>query len=205
MAKELLQDVTIKSSKPKSKDYRLSDGEGLYILIKIAGAKWWRFDYTFNSKRKTLSLGVYPETGLKSARLKATMARESVANNIDPSDIRKEKKLANDNIKLNAERSDAGLPAINSFADIAMKWLMSTSHLTSKTTHSKKTRRLQRLAFPFIGNMQITEIKPSHILNALQPLINNRNLETAHRLHGEISSIFSYATDPEQQRRLRQR
>ena len=62
MAKELLQDITIRSSKPKEKDYRLSDGDGLYILIKTTNAKWWRLDYTFNSTRKTISLGTYPET-----------------------------------------------------------------------------------------------------------------------------------------------
>jgi integrase len=193
MAKELLQDITIRSSKPKEKDYRLSDGDGLYILIKTTNAKWWRLDYTFNSTRKTISLGTYPETGLKTARTKATIARENIANNIDPSDLRKEKKITSQKIKLNAERSDNGLPAINSFADVAMKWLFSTSHLTSETTHSKKTSRLERHAFPTIGNMQLTEIKSSDILHTLQPLINKLNLETAHRLHGEISSIFSYA------------
>ena len=146
MAKELLQDITIRSSKPKEKDYRLSDGDGLYILIKTTNAKWWRLDYTFNSTRKTISLGTYPETGLKTARTKATIARENIANNIDPSDLRKEKKITSQKIKLNAERSDNGLPAINSFADVAMKWLFSTSHLTSETTHSKKTRRLERHA-----------------------------------------------------------
>ena len=39
MAKELLQDITIRSSKPKEKDYRLSDGDGLYILIKTTMLK----------------------------------------------------------------------------------------------------------------------------------------------------------------------
>ena len=53
MAKELLKDVTIRTAKPLDKDYRLNDGEGLYVIIKTNGAKWWRFDYTFSGKRKT--------------------------------------------------------------------------------------------------------------------------------------------------------
>ena len=72
MAKELLTDVTIRNTKPTDKGLRLNDGGGgLYMLVKKNGAKWWRFDYTFNKKRKTLSLGVYqmppylmPETRL---------------------------------------------------------------------------------------------------------------------------------------------
>jgi len=54
MAKKLLTDVTIRNTKPTEKELRLNDGSGLYLLVKKNGAKWWRFDYTFNKKRKTL-------------------------------------------------------------------------------------------------------------------------------------------------------
>ena len=43
-------------------------GDGLYLLVQPSGAKWWRFDYRFASKRKTLSMGVYPDVSLKQAR-----------------------------------------------------------------------------------------------------------------------------------------
>ena len=84
MAKAILFDVTIRNAKPTEKEQRLNDG-GLYLLIKPNGAKWWRFDYTIESKRKTLSLGVYPKTSLTDARKKATTAANKVANGIDPS------------------------------------------------------------------------------------------------------------------------
>jgi len=51
MAKELLTNVKIRNAKPTDKDLRLNDGSGLYILAKKNGAKWWRFDYTYNKKR----------------------------------------------------------------------------------------------------------------------------------------------------------
>ncbi|WP_262967120.1 Arm DNA-binding domain-containing protein [Methylobacter psychrophilus] len=101
MAKGKLKDVTIRNAKPEDKDNRLNNGEGLYILVKPNGAKWWRFDYTSLNKRKTLSLGVYPATGLSDARVKAVKARKAIAKGINPSDTRKEKKaiqqLAADN------------------------------------------------------------------------------------------------------------
>ncbi|MFZ9611607.1 MAG: phage integrase central domain-containing protein [Methylococcales bacterium] len=69
---------------------------------------------------------------------------------------------------------------------MAEKWLKSTEHLVSKLTHSKKTSRLKRLAYPHLGKIQITDIKSSDFFDV-------NHLETAHRLHSEISSIFAYA------------
>ncbi|MGZ4999027.1 MAG: Arm DNA-binding domain-containing protein, partial [Methylomonas sp.] len=94
MAKHILTDATLRNAKPAAKDRRLNDGSGLYLLIKPNGGMWWRFDYSIDGKRKTLSLGVYPTTGLADARRKAEYARVSVANGLDPSDKRKEVKAA---------------------------------------------------------------------------------------------------------------
>ncbi|ODU43534.1 MAG: hypothetical protein ABS92_10120 [Thiobacillus sp. SCN 63-374] len=80
MTKELIKsDATIKATKPQAVPYRLSDGSGLYLLVRPDGKKWWRLDYTHEGKRKTLSLGTYPDTGLALARTKAAKERELVA------------------------------------------------------------------------------------------------------------------------------
>ena len=55
MAKDYLKPVTVLNVKPSNKDRRLNDGGGIYLLVKTNGAKWWRFDYTFEGKRKSLS------------------------------------------------------------------------------------------------------------------------------------------------------
>lgn len=193
MAKELLKDVTIRNTKAEPKDYRLNDGEGLYIIIKTNGAKWWRFDYTFKGKRKTLSIGVYPAIGLADARRKVTEARANVANDIDPSDTRKAIKADQRQTIENENRIDAGLPIINSFKHVSLEWLSSIEHLTKTSTQTKKISRLERLAFPMIGDIAINQIKSSEILAVIKPIIDKKQLETAHRLHSEISSIFAYA------------
>ncbi|MEQ1637652.1 MAG: integrase arm-type DNA-binding domain-containing protein [Methylococcales bacterium] len=193
MAKNLLKDVVIRNIKPADKDQRLSDGGGLYLLIKTSGAKWWRFDYSFDGKRKTLSLGVYPKISLTDARQKAIKAAAKVANDINPSEERKADKTEKHKKSENTKRIEAGLPILNSFKHIALEWLGSTKHLTAETTHIKKTSRLERLAFPVLGNILINEVKSSDLLTALKPLINKVQLETAHRLHSEISAIFAYA------------
>jgi len=89
MAKELIEsDRTIPALKPGAG--RLSDGAGLQLLpfIKGAGSHCWRFDYTHEGKRKTISLGVYPQVGLSLARERADKARALVAAGGNPSQER---------------------------------------------------------------------------------------------------------------------
>ena len=52
-----LTDVRIRNAKPTGKIYKLSDGAGMYLLVSKDGARYWRFDYRFNGKRRTLALG----------------------------------------------------------------------------------------------------------------------------------------------------
>jgi hypothetical protein len=61
-----LTDTQIKNAKPKEKDYTLSDGDGLYLLIKKTGSKIWRFNYIRPStkKRALISFGHYPQVSL---------------------------------------------------------------------------------------------------------------------------------------------
>jgi len=193
MAKQLLKDTIIKNRKSESKDVRLSDGNGLYILIKPDGAKWWRFDYSINRKRKTLSLGVYPVTSLSDARRKADEARIQVSNNIDPSDIRKEFKTALKLTIQNESLRNSGLPMINSFSEIANQWLESVRGDIAEITFKKRVARFDSHVFPAIGNIAINQIKSSHILQVLQPLIEHKKLETTHRLYGEIKCVFAHA------------
>ncbi len=164
MAKELLTDVTVRNAKPSEKDKRLNDGGGLYLLIKPNGAKWWRFDYTLGGKRKTLSLGVYPDTTLSDVRRKAEQARNQTANSIDPSDTRKEAKTVQRATLENEKRLDAGLAAIDSFEFIALEWY-DKNMLDKSESHQKRTLALlNRDLFPWLGRRPINEIKPVELL-----------------------------------------
>jgi len=192
MAKELNKDAVYRAAKSKEKDYTINDGDGLVLLVKSTGIKSWRFIYRFVGKQNRLSFGAYPNTTLEAARRKAEKAREQIASDIDPSEAKKQiKQLANSKTE-DVQRKADGLPIINSFADIAWQWLGSMEHLTNPTTQLKKTSRLERLAFPTLGDIAINTIKSSDILATLKPLIDKKQLSTAHRLHGEISAIFAY-------------
>lgn len=85
-----LTDAAIAAALPSDQTYARSDEKGLYLLILPNGSRYWRFDYRLGGKRKTLSMGVYPEVGIELARGRRDEARAMVADGVDPSDIRKE-------------------------------------------------------------------------------------------------------------------
>ena len=193
MAVNINKETVYRAAKAKEKDYSINDGGGLFLFVGAGSSKLWRFVYQFEGTRKKIAFGAYPDTSLENARRKAEEARTQIANGIDPGELRKKVKTANRLARLNEDRINEGLPILDSFADVTRKWLDSISHLTSATTHQKKTSRIERWAFPFLGNMPIKEIKSSDVLAVLKPIIDKSQLETAHRLHGEISSVFAYA------------
>ena len=82
-----------------------------FLLLFVKGqAHEWRFDYSFHGRRKTLSLGTYPDTSLALARRKADAARQLVAEDIDPSQKRKAEKESYAQVRVADEREEQGLP-----------------------------------------------------------------------------------------------
>ena len=193
MALSVTKDAVYRAAKPKEKDYSIKDGGGLELVIRPDGKKRWVFRYRFSGKQNRLGLGEYPQTTLDNARRQAETARQQIVEGVDPAKAKKEAKTAEQRARNEAERQKAGLPIAGSFADIAQQWVNSIEHLTNSITHTKKTSRIERLAYPLLGNKPIKAIKSADVLSVLQPIIDKRQLETAHRLYGEISAIFAYA------------
>lgn len=63
-----LSDIAIRAAKPGPKPIKLSDERGLFLLVQPSGGKLWRLKYRIAGKEKKLSLGRYPDVGLKEAR-----------------------------------------------------------------------------------------------------------------------------------------
>ncbi|HFZ0533323.1 TPA: integrase arm-type DNA-binding domain-containing protein, partial [Klebsiella pneumoniae] len=88
MPKQLkpLTNVEIAGAKPRSTDYELRDGEGLYLLVKTSGRKVWHFEYyhPITKKRTKTSLGPYPVVTLAMARETRTQYRRLLYQGIDP-------------------------------------------------------------------------------------------------------------------------
>ena len=176
-----LSATAIKNSKPKDKNYKLSDERGLYLLITTKGKKWWRFDYRFQKKRKTLSMGVYPDISLKEARERRDQARNQIANDIDPSEVRK------------TVKSEIHNQSKNSFEVIAREWFVKFSSTWSDGHADRIIRRLERDIFPWIGGKPIAGLTAPQLLEVIQRIESRGALETAHRALRNCGEIFRYA------------
>lgn len=175
-----LSEVTVRSAKPKDKDYKLMDGFGLFLLVTPSNGRLWRLDYRHNGKRKTLALGAYPAITLSDARKRRDDAKTLLANNIDPSDANKAKKAA---------RQDA---CANSFEVVAREWHANFSPKWSPSHAYWVLRRLEQYVFPDIGTRPIAELKGPDVLKVLRR-IEVVALETAHRVKFVMGQVFRYA------------
>ncbi|MCC6301916.1 MAG: tyrosine-type recombinase/integrase [Gammaproteobacteria bacterium] len=172
-----LSNTTIKNARSTTKPYKLSDERGLYLLVSTTGGRLWRFDYRFGGKRKTLAFGSYPDISLKDAREKRDEARKQLANNIDPSAIKKT--LSG---PLNGE----------SFESVAREWYLKNSLNWADTHANKIIRRLEADVFPWIGTRPMREITASELLTVLRRIESRGALETAHRVHQNCGQVFRY-------------
>ena len=176
-----LSDTTIRKAKPTDKPVRLSDDGGLYLLLNTNGSKWWRFDYRYAGKRKTLSMGVYPDVGLKDARERRDVARKLLANDIDPGENRKVQKSAK------VER------AANSFEVIAREWFAKMRPTWAASHADKIIARLENDVFPWLGGKAIAEITAPDVLSVIRRIDERGTLDTAHRAKSNISQVMRYA------------
>lgn len=174
-----LTDVKVRNAKTGEKSRKLTDERGLYLLIAPSGGKWWRFDYRFAGRRKTLSLGTYPDVSLKQARQRRDDAREQVAAGIDPSQARKAKKLA----QASAE----------SFEAIAREWHTKFSPNWSDSYATKVMSRLEANIFPWLGKKPAGEIEPPELLAVLRRMESRGAVDTARRVRMHCGQVFRYA------------
>jgi integrase len=175
-----LTDTAIRNAKPREKQYKLSDGKGMYVLVKKVG-KYFRLDYRFGGKRKTLALGVYPNVKLQQAREERDKARKLIANGVDPAQMRKTAKA------MQVEKT------ANNFEAVACEWFAKQS-LNWAESHSKKIiRRFELYIFPWLGSRPIVEITPPELLSVLRRIESKGILETAHRAQQNCGQVFRYA------------
>lgn len=175
-----LSDPAIKKAKPADKPYKLADEKGLYLLVNAAG-KYWRMDYRYGGKRKTLALGVYPDVGLARAREKRDEARKRLADGIDPSELRK------------ATKTQQAESAANSFETIAREWYAKAYAGKAESTREKTMTRLEQDVFPMIGAKPISVITARDVRAVVERIEQRGALDIAKRAFNYIGRTLRYA------------
>jgi integrase len=176
-----LTDAAIRTAKPSEKTFKLSDEKGLYLEVAPSGGKWWRLKYRFEGKEKRISLGVYPDVGLKLARERRDEARRLLAEGIDPGEHRKAHKNA---------RADA---VANSFEAVAREWYSKMLPTWTPDHADKIIKRFERDVFPWIGGKPVADLHAPEVLATIRRIEARGRLETAHRALQSCGQVFRYA------------
>lgn len=172
-----LTDTACKNAKPKEKPYKLADEKGMYLLVNPNGSKYFRLKYRVGGTEKTLALGVYPETTLKSARDKRDAARRQLAEGIDPGIVRKIEK--------------AGATE-NTFKAIAEEFLEANSVRWSASHKRHVKECFERDVYPWLGSRPMKDLSAVEVLTALRRITDRGALETAARTKQFIGQAIRY-------------
>ncbi|WP_163337930.1 tyrosine-type recombinase/integrase [Desulfopila sp. IMCC35008] len=175
-----LTDVAIKNAKFVDKQFKLSDSGGLYLLVTKSG-KYFRLDYRYLKKRKTLALGVYPKISLANARKKRDQAKELLGEGIDPGIKRKQEK----HLRKQAVQ--------NNFEAVAREWFEKKKPKWAPGYARTVIGRLELNIFPYIGTIPVGEINAPLLLSVLRKMESREAHDTARRVRGLCSKVFQYA------------
>lgn len=173
--------VAVNHAKGKAKPYKLTDERGLYLLVTPQGHRYWRFNYRFGGKAKTLAFGVFPDVGLAEAREKRDAARRMIAAGEDPG---AQKKLAAAEERARAQAS---------FGAVANEWLERMEKEGRSESTLSKMRWLIDFARPALGARPIADIAAPELLEVLRKVEARGRYETANRLRSTFGTLFRYA------------
>lgn len=173
--------MQLKNAPPRSRDYKLADERGLYILVRPNGSKLFKFKYRFAGREKKLSFGAFPEVTLQLARRRRDDARRQLDEGVDPGELARSKKLAD------------RFASDNTFGAIAQEYIDKRRRDgVSETTAAKSEWLLSKLA-PSLSKRPIIAIKPIELLAVLRAIEDEGQRETARRLRSFVSRVMRYA------------
>lgn len=174
----LLKDSKIRSAKPKEKDYKLSNGDGLYLLVQTSGRRAWRYNYRYMGKQKTITYGSYPKLTLAEANKQHRQATSLLASQIDPALHKKQQKF----------KSNDG-----SFLKLSEEWLAKKESEVAAVTLKKNQQLLNNDILPFLASRPIKDIETYEISGVIQRILDRGANGTAGKAVQALNQIFRYA------------
>lgn len=168
-----LTDTLCRQAKPAAKARNLTDGHGLFLLVKPNGSKLWRQDYAFDGSRRTAAFGSYPDVSLAQARDKRDDLKQAIREGRNPI----------------AKAADAR----PTFEQVAREWFKVNEDKWEPSYSTRFWARMKGDIFPAIGSKPIADIKPPMVLSALRPIEEREAVYTARRAHQFVNVVFRYA------------
>lgn len=169
----MLTDSQVRSARSTGRPRKLFDGGGLYLHVMPNGGRYWRFNYRFQGREKTLALGVYPDVPLVRARERHHEARRLLAEGMDPGAVRQ------------ATSRD--------FEAVAREWLAHWRPGRSERYVGYVKARLEADVFPVIGARPVAELTTAEFRDVVRRIEQRGAPELARRALTTCGQIMRYA------------
>ena len=176
-----LTELAIRNAKCGSKRKKLSDGGSMYLELHPNGSKYWRMNYQFQKKEKTLALGVWPQTSLVEARHKRDEAKMLLKSGKDP------------NLEKKKLKSNAVLDQGNTFGSISEEWFERMQHEWSEDYFHDSKRAFELHVLPYLKDIPISEIEHAEIKSVLSRMEEQRKFVAAKKVLQKLDRIFRFA------------
>jgi len=176
-----LTDTEIRKAKARPDSYRMSDGNGLFLLLTPAGGKLWRWKYRHGGKEKLMTFGAYPDVPLALAREQHAEARRLLASGLDPMDRRKADKAAQQAL------------SADSFQSIASDWMKHWKDGKSPRHVDYVARRMEADILPCLGARPIAEIEAPELVAMTKAIEGRGARDIAKRALETAGQVFRYA------------
>lgn len=179
-----LSDMAVRQAKAIGKAYTLGDIDGLSIAVSEQGSRSWHFRYSWAGKQKRMSLGTYPEIGLREARALRNQARALLAKGINPKLDRKHKCQA---VRLADEHTFNAV------------FLQRVEHrrLELKEGRNSTLSQIQRIfdrdVLPSLGNISIYDIRRTDLLEVVARIEQRKAFTTAEKVRTWFNQLFRFA------------
>ncbi|MBC8219780.1 MAG: integrase arm-type DNA-binding domain-containing protein [Proteobacteria bacterium] len=172
MKQNKLTESAVKKTNPTAKQYKLSDGGGLYLLVHSNGSKYWRFDFRFDGKQKSSSLGVWPEVSLATARRKRDQAKSKIKEGVNPIQEKKEKKsIQFQQVQEKAKAEHLELPRPQHISQ--QEEIQQAPQLLENNTKSA-VNLLKSHVYPELGGKAVSELGKEDVTEILKNLYCSR-------------------------------
>ncbi|UTJ49799.1 tyrosine-type recombinase/integrase (plasmid) [Atlantibacter subterranea] len=186
MALAKLTDVALRKAKPSAKDYRLTDGGGLALLVRSNGARLWQYRFRHNGREQIHSLGAYPEITLAAAREEHRKARALVSAGVNPVANRREERREAKQREL--------VDKAGSFDAVVSAWRELTDPNLAPLSIRQREREVQKYLLPAFKGRSVGSITRVE-LAALLKKVEARAPEVARNLRNYLTQIFDHAAD----------
>lgn len=175
----MLTDAALKNLRPKSKPYKSTDRDGMYAYVSPGGAISFRYDYRFNGRRETVTLGRYGRGGLSLAQARERLfdIKRTIAEGASPA--------------IEKQRAKRRLQEARSFEHVAQAWM-------DKAPMADSTRNMRRSIFnrevlPKWRTRLLSEITPDDLRGHCKTIVDRGAPATAIHVRDIVKQIYSWA------------